>query len=51
MEDAREGALNQATEKVVHRLGGELDGKLENRVTEWTTKLKYSMHVYVCERE
>ena len=47
MEDTREGALHQATEKIVHSLGRELDGKLENRVTEWTTKLKYSMYVCV----
>ena len=41
MEDTRKGALHQATEKIVHGLGRELDGKLENRVTEWTAKLKY----------
>ena len=50
MEDAREGALHQATEKVVHRLGRELDGKFEDRVTEWTAKLE-RVYVSVKERE
>ena len=46
MEDARQGALNEPTEEVVHCLGRELDGKLEDRLTEWTTKLN-SVHVCV----